>query len=279
MQTQSNELRDALARKARAAVEARYPKRLYERDAITTELVLSWVLAHPEAAEAALAPAVNGEAPYEARDLWYDVDQILDQVLEAFPQPSLADDEAGWMNQQPGWLAADKTRDTSLSLAGLSRGAGAYLRCTWASSSYLELWLVRQMIFAEAFAFGREMQLPPPVKKTWWNLGKAILTWTIGVGVALAVANDHGLGAGLLASATWLGLFHVLQRDKREAVAKIATIFASMQSTYAVAMRDPMYPEEVARHVQLAENQGVVWPHGLLPLLATMKARRRGVLL
>lgn len=275
MEAQEYEARAALARKARTAVEARFPSRIFERDAIVAELVFSWVLAHPEVAEAATAPVVNGERSDEALDMWRDVDQILDQVLEAFPQPSLADNAAGWMNQPPGWLAGDKTKDPSLSLGGLARGAAAYVHSTWASSAYLETWLLRQMIFAEAFAFGREMQIPPPAKQTWWDLGKAAVVLVIGIGAALSVANDHGPGAGVLAFVAWLALLHLLQRDKREAAARINTIFAGMLSTYDVAMRDPMYPEEVARHLELAEREGTVWPHGLRPVLQRMLERRR----
>lgn len=81
MEAQEYEARAALARKARTAVEARFPSRIFERDAIVAELVFSWVLAHPEVAEAATAPVVNGERSDEALDMWRDVDQILDQVL------------------------------------------------------------------------------------------------------------------------------------------------------------------------------------------------------
>lgn len=264
----------------RSVIEKKYVERVYFRDRIATELALGWAKAHPGVAEhltltfAARQTDVETLAGLDA--LWEQVDELLSELEFAFPSQSEPDRKVKtWFHQPVTRLAGEKEQDDSLSLEALSRCASLYLRVKWADSPTLECWVVRQMIYAEVFAFSREMRVPTQAKGLafWWDLAKAAMKWLIGVFVAFSVGDSYGAGLGVLTYVAWIYMIHAMERDKTKLKTQALKIFLAMQTTYRVALRANAYPIEVERHIALAELEGAVWPEGLRPLLHSAVTR------
>lgn len=265
------------------AVRARYPERCYQRDQIAGELALSWLQARPNAVEHLELGLTYGAGEQDAKRLaevsvlWDQVEEILTEIEMSFPSNLSVEQKAkAWRHQPSGRLVEKKDLDDSLSLEALSRSAWIYLRAKWADSPMLECWLVRQMIYAETFAFSREASVPLQVNSAafWWTFAKNTVKWLIGVFVAFSVADVHGPALGVLTYLAWVCMVHLLGRDGLKLKMQLLKIHAQMHTAYRVAVRSTTYPIEVERHVALAEEQGAVWPEGLRPLLQKATDRR-----
>lgn len=264
----------------RAVIEKRYAERIYFRDRIATELALAWTKAHPGVAEhltlTFAARQTDAENLAGLEMLWEQVDELLSELEFAFPSQPEPDKTAKmWFHQPATRLDGEKEPDDSLSLEALSRCASLYLRMKWADSPTFECWVVRQMIYAEAFAFSREMGVPVNAKGFgfWWDLAKATVKWFIGLFVAFSVGESYGAGLGVLTYVAWVYMIHAMARDKTKLKLQILKIFLAMQTTYRVALRGNTYPIEVERHIALAELEGAVWPEGLRPIVCKAMAR------
>jgi len=264
------------------AVQVRYPDRAYHRDQIAGELALSWLRARPHASEHLDLGLTYGTGEEDAKKvaelpiLWDQVEEILTEVEMSFPSGLTGEQkEKAWRHQPSGRLGEKKDQDESLSLEALSRSAWLYLRAKWADSPMLECWLVRQMIYAETFAFSREASVPLQVNSAafWWTFAKNTVKWLIGVFVAFSVADVHGPALGVLTYLAWVCMVHLLARDTLKLKTQLLKTNAQMHTAYRVALRGTPYPVEIERHIALAEEEGAVWPEGLRPLL--QKATKR----
>lgn len=267
------------------AIRSRYEEREDQRDRVIMELMESLLVAYPRFRPGVESQSDDATAESFATDspAWGPVERIVDcadAALARYPDDGKA--VSRW-KVQPPYMLKDRPRDgkddPSAELDSLSNCVAEYLTAGWARSRTLELWLMRQMIFAEAFAFGREAGRPASFKsaRLWWLWAKSMFKWIVGVFVAVAVGEQHGLPVGVLTYVGWLAAVRFLATDtiKRETV--IDKVYGAMFSAYTMAVRTVVCPAEVERVVIEAESLGAVWPAGLRSILGRAVARDRAV--
>jgi hypothetical protein len=266
-----------------AAAEHRFPERHQIRDRVAIELTESFVKAHPRTIERLDASSTDDEAvatSLASEDgFWRQIEELMEHADEAAPQyptGSLAD---RWKQRAIKNLDGPKLPDDSASLDLLSNCASEYCQSYWASSPTLELWLVRQMIYAETFALSREFDIPPHVKSFgyWWRGAKNAVRWLLGFGVGIGMADVYGPGAGLLSFASWLAITSYLARHQFQGLLERASAFLQMRNAYTVSMRNPACPVDIERALALAEDQRAVWPTGLRILVEKAMSRDRSM--
>lgn len=272
------------------AVEKRHPRRQSTRDMVFVELLLSLASDRPGLAgllqrnlsaapvDGAFFPSnTEGAAALAADDsVWQEVEEILFEADYAvMRQPDDGRMLERWTCPPLSAIGAADSVDPSAQLGYLTDCAIAYVKAGWAKSPALELWLARQMIFAEASAFDREMGLASRSKgwRFWWNFSKGLAKWLIGTAAAISIAETYGPGLGLLGIAAWLAFVRYLAQDQIEGVKLMVSLSASMRTAYTLAIRNPACPAEVERAVLRAERIGVVWPAGLSALIGKARAR------
>ncbi|MDR6536979.1 hypothetical protein [Variovorax soli] len=266
----------------RQAVEERFPERQGSRDASAAELLSSLLRSRPELIK-------ELDFDWKSRDatarqlagdswLWDTVEGVLERAQSAL---SHFGDDAKQMSR---WalpllqkLDGSKSIEEGAAMDQLSDCADVYVRSDWAESPTLELWLVRQMIFAETYAFGRQLGIPLQGRsaKFWWMWTKSTAKWVIGLAVAFAIGDAHGWAAGVMAYVAWLALIRYLASDQLKALVEPSETFALMRNAYVISLRSSPCPAEIERALSLAENKGAVWPAGLRALLERALARNK----
>lgn len=264
------------------AVELRYTLRHRIRDQVLEELASSraknWIYKWNFETSATESPskALSNEYVF-----WEPIDSIVNLADDAVTRSGESEEKFldRWDQQPPSRLnVPDKTtNDDSASLDYLSDCAYAYLRESWADSPTLERWLVRKMIYAEAFSFAREMGLPVTwrSRRVWWTWTKSLVKWVIGVAVALSIGDAHGLAYGVLAYFAWTAMTHLTLKWQVEQLEKPTKLFTVLQHPYKLSMHPATSPLELGDSLSAAENEGVVWPVGLAAIVDRAKNRCR----
>jgi hypothetical protein len=267
------------------AVKTKYPDRHDQRDGVIFDLLRSVFRRNPQLVErldtewqnrAETAKALAREEGY-----WLLLNDIIGSADAAVTRyPDDGNRLKRWWHQPVHALDGKKDGvDESASMDTLQECATAYMRARWADSPKLELWLLRQMLFAETYAFGREMGIPLQVKspKVWWIWTKSTVKWLIGLAVAVGIGEAQGLAAGVLAYAVWLALLQYLAKDQIENLRGLIRIFTGMRNAYVMALRTPPCPVEIEKAMSLAESQGAIWPAGARSLLERALSRNRAM--
>ncbi len=283
-ETVSWEIRELLVH----AIELKFPERHYCRDKALLELAISQVTAYPEFIGKYLdrpwSNLSSEERVEQARLLaaesyfWQDVGEVIGEADDAVTRnPDDGRMIQRWDHQPPHVLGGKTEVDNSASMDALSRCVTSYRRNTWATSPTLELWMVRQLIFAETFALGREMGLPIQFKsyKFWWIWTKSLVKWGIGLGVAFSIGDAHGAAIGVLTYVAWVSLTRYLAQDQIDRLTKQEETFNAMRVAYVLSLRTPACPVEIEKGISQAEAQRAIWPAGLRSLVEMGVSRNR----
>lgn len=264
------------------AIKERFPDRQHFRDEAILELMISQLTAYPDfldSMDASLAQRDEQAKKLAASNtLWEWIEEIIELADIALTRyPDDGQKIKRWSHQSPQKLDGKKDVDNSASLETLRDCATKYRMAEWARSPTLELWLVRQMIFAETFAFSREIGIPLQYRsfKFWWMWTKSLVKWAIGLGVAISIAETHGPAVGVLTYVAWLSLIKYLAKDQLDGLLKLTETFMFMRNCYVLSLRDPACPIEIEKSLSLAEGHGTVWPAGLRGLVEQGISRNR----
>jgi len=133
------------------------------------------------------------------------------------------------------------------------------------------------MLFAETYAFAREMGLPLPADASvskWASL-LSLVKWLVGAGVAVGIGYEHGLALGVLTYAAWAALTKYLSNPPVQRPGVTTKIYVKMRHAYTVALRAPACPVEIERAMSAAEAEGAVWPKGARALVERALGRNR----
>lgn len=264
------------------AIEEKFPDRQHFRDRAIWELMISQLTAFPDFLESIDASMDQHDEHAKklaaSNVLWSYIERIIrlaDTALTRYPDDGQTIKR--WNHQAPQQFDRKQDVDNSADLETLRDCAIEYGKAEWAQSPTLELWLVRQMIFAETFAFSRETGIPLQFKsfKFWWMWSKSLVKWSIGLGVSISIGNAYGPAVGVLAFVTWLSLIKYLAKDQLDGRLKITETFIHMRSCYVLSLREPACPIEIEKSLSLAEGRGAVWPAGLRGLVERGISRNR----
>jgi hypothetical protein len=270
----------------RQAVEARFPERHQTRDAVLIELLFSLLQSQPKFSEELdfnwASQDKTAKSLVAVDWLWEAVDGVLAGAHSAVTRyPDDGQQMARWSYPIVRKLddKKDSSSDEGAAMADLSNCAAAYLSARWAESPTLELWLARQLIYAEAYAFGRVAGIPMHLKsvKLWWIWLKSTFKWALGLAVALTLGGAFGWAVGVLAYATWLALIRYLANDQLKRYNDPIFTFSEMRNAYVVSLRSPTCPVEVEKSLSTAEEKGALWPAGLRALVERALSRDRAV--
>lgn len=267
------------------AIKKKYPERNYWRDQIALELALSRLEAQPLEEVSLLGLTFESLTDdstklSELQSIWHWVDTILESADFAVARyAEVGQETKHWTPQSPASLGWDYDNDQSASLEHLSQCAAKYLKGGWAVSPTLELWLVQQMIYAEARAFIREGDV---LKKNrgigfYWAWIKAFATWVGGGVVAGNVGTAHGEGIGFLSFVVWLAVIRYLSQDTVDRNVLVAKACAAMESAYKKVARTNACPKEVEIALSIGESNHVIWPEGVRGLVERAVSRNGAV--
>lgn len=266
----------------REAGELRFTERQHQRDSVVGDLIVSFVQAYPGSVPLTEMTWERREelASLLAKDdpLWRSVEDLLadgDAALTRYPDDGKT--VTRWRHQAVQNLELKKDFDDSAPMDSLANCAGNYCKSIWAESHSLELWLVRQMAYAEAFAFARETGIPlqPKSAKFMWMWFKSLVKWAIGLFVAIGVGDAHGLPLGVLTYVVWLALTKYLAKEQLEDLVKRTEVFLALKNVYVLAMRSNPSPVEIERALLNAEAKGAVWPEGMRSVVEKALQRDR----
>lgn len=264
------------------ALEIRYPERHYLRDQVLFELVTSQLAAEPEylkGADLSWGQRDDQAKKIAADDVLWDYVKGIVELADTSLTRSPDDGQQlkRWFPPPPQRLDGKKDVDDSASLETLRDCAIMYSRAEWARSPALELWLVRQMIFAETFAFSREIGIPFQYKsfKFWWMWIKSLVKWAIGLAVAFSVGDTYGPAFGVFTYVAWLGIVRFLATDQLQGLQKVTETFMAMRNSYVLSLRTPPCPVEIEKSLSIAEEHSAVWPAGLRSLVERGLSRNR----
>jgi hypothetical protein len=274
-----------LSRVLNLAIEKKYPDRHHCRDRVILELVTSLVSTHNMdllgAVDLTMQRLEEQANEVVAMDsIWRAVEDVLDSADSAVTRfPDDGQKIKRWSHQSPLTIDGKYDVDMSASMDELSACAATYINRDWAKSPTLELWLVRQMIYAETISYGREAEIPVQNKsfKFWWMWTKSLVKWLIGLAVAVSVGELHGLALGVLTYVLWLAVTRYLAQDQIDRLTHLGTAFSNMRSSYTISLRNFVCPVEIEKSLSLAETHGAVWPVGLRSLVELAVARNRVV--
>lgn len=265
-----------------AAIEFRYLERQQTRDSVLYELTISLLKNRPwliqglefswESYEIAAKAIAGNEKIWEAID---DLVGRADSSLSRLPDDGK--NLSRWRCPPVQTLSGKRDAEHGANMEALSDCSYAYLGSGWAHSPTLELWLTRQMIFAESFAFSRQVGIPliPYSSKFWWLWTKNSIKWVIGLLVAIAIGTDHGTAIGVFAYVVWLALVRYLADDQVSAFAKIERTASAMRQAYMVAGRAKPSPIEIRNALLRAEETMAIWPEGVWSLVERTISRSR----
>jgi len=272
----------SISRHLNGALQLKYPDRHHYRDRVVLELLMS-------AFSSQLSPAHQQSFPWQEKDqiaealaedfqLWCGVDGVVaatDTAITRYP-----DDGKMLERWDIPLLSALNNPLGSLPVANmeqLGEAARLYAINKWAASPSLELWLARQLIFAETLSLGQEMGLPVTMKtgKFWWIWTKATVKWLIGLAAAVTLADSHGWAVGVLAYAIWLSLIRYLASDQISRLTTLDKVYVAMRLAYTIAIRPNACPVELEKALTRAEDLGSVWPSGLRSVLERAMLRDR----
>jgi hypothetical protein len=174
-------------------------------------------------------------------------------------------------------LNGKKDVDDSASMEQLQNCAIKYCRADWANSPVLELWLVRQLIYAETYSFSREMGIPIQQKslKFWWMWTKSLVKWSVGLVVAVSIGSNFGPAIGVATYVGWLAAIRYLAQDQIDQLNQLHETITSMRNAYIQSLRSPACPVEIESCLALAESHNVVWPAGMRGLVDAAVNRNR----
>lgn len=261
-------------------VAAKFPERQFCRDEVLRELLQASIKCEPELLNQ-LSFDWNerkGTVNFicENGRVWERVVSLIEELDSSVARyPDDGKSLERWNHQAISRLDEKKETDESASLEQLSKFCRFYRQNSWATSPALDIWLVRQMIFAETFALARELGLPPSTKMIAWTWGKAVIKWLIGLVVALIVGSEHGWPVGALVYIGWLSCIRYLASDKIDELKRQGTVFANMRNCYVLAMRRHPCPSEICDALHRAENNLAVWPDGLRALIEAQLRKSR----
>lgn len=264
----------------RSCVERRFPVRHHYKDQILCELVASSIVQHPDLLTPLSFEWRSKEADIEAicahHFVWARVEKLIDQLNWAIAS-NLDEAQAlrRWNMQPTSKLDQSKEVDESANLDELSSAYRDYRQGGWAESPSLEIWLVQKMIFAEVFAYAREVGIPPSKTMITWTWGKSLIKWGIGVAVAVSVGEQHGAALGILVYVLWLCALRFFANDYIEQLTKKSSAFAAMRHCYVLAIRTSPCPAEISDALIRAENVLAVWPEELRSLVERQLVKRR----
>ena len=274
-----------LSRVLKLAVEKKFSERQFYRDEVILELVTSLVIAFPEILGGDVD--LSWERSEEQAEKLASQDTLWDSVKAVLAHADFSvtrntDDNLKikrWSHQPPQSLGGKKDVDPSATMDELAQCTTTYINAEWAKSPTLELWLVRQMIFAETYAFSRETDTPLQHKsfKFLWILTISLVKWFVGLGVAFSVGESYGLAVGVLTYVVWLSVTRYLAQDQLDRQTRLEKTFDHMKTTYVLSLRSPACPVEIEKSMSLAENHHVLWPAGLRRLVEIGLARNRSV--
>lgn len=279
-ETVSWELRGVL----QDAIEKRFPERQHYRDEVILELMISLVVAYPKMTEGIdlswdqrEEQATKFAADTSRWKVISDVLELADGAVTRYPDDGRM--LKRWGHQSPASLLGRKDIDDSAAMDGLNDCATQYCKSEWAKSPTLEQWLVRQMIYAEAYAFSNQFDVPLHYKsfKFWWVLIKSMVKWVVGLGVAFSIGDAYGLAVGVLTYVAWLALVRYLAQDQIDQLSQLEKTFSHMRNAYVLALRSPSCPVEIEKSLSMAEGYQTVWPAGLRSLVEIAIARNRSV--
>lgn len=262
------------------AIEARYPDRHYIRDEVLKELLASSIERNPD---------LLAHLSFEWRDrettvaaiaeddsVWVNIEDLLEKLgyaIAKYPDDGKALER--WNHQTVSKLDIRQAIDPSANLEDLSNFCRIYSKGWWPRSPALEIWLMRQMIFAETFALGRELGLPFSKQKLAWMWGKSLVKWLIGLAVAISIGEQHGAALGVCVYVGWLCAVRYLSSDQIKALEKQTKVFGLMRNSYVLALRQQPSPVELNDALIRAEDALAVWPDGLRSLVDGLLLKSR----
>ena len=275
--------RNAMLSALREVVKDLYPSAGYVYTKILIELACNLIeqgsaderMADERESHAKLVVMLRGNS-----DMWADIDQVLEHANNSLARhPDDGKQMDRWNCPTTSNLDGKKDCDISARLEDLSLCVKTYLATHWADSPSLELWLTRQMIFAETYAFGREANLPIEIKSInfWWEWSKSLVKWAIGVLAAFSIGETYGAAIGVMTYGFWLCAVRYLMNDKLANLAKINAALTQMRLCHVLASRSQPCPTELMDAMKRSEDVLTVWPDGLRGLMQHVVLRRTGL--
>lgn len=264
------------------AVKARFPERHHYRDLALAELMISFLDSYPKNTKTwdlSWEKLEEQSKDLASRDgLWANIEHIIrsaDSALTFNSEESQLIKR--WYPPSVNLLDGGRNVHENVNIEILQACAFSYCRALWARSPTLELWLVRQLIFAEACAFSREAEVPLNLKNFpfWWMCSKLLVNWAIGLWVAASIGQDQGTAVGVLAYVTWLGLTKFLAKDQQQRLLNLTETFMLMRNSYVLSLRNPACPIEIEKSLSLAEERSAVWPAGLRSIVERGLSRNK----
>ncbi|MDI1339350.1 hypothetical protein [Polaromonas sp.] len=261
-------------------IKARYPDRHYIRDEVLVELLATAI-----ERDADLLARLSFEwrdrettvAAIEEHDpVWGGIEDLLEKLGYAIAKyPDDGKSLERWNHQGVSKLDIRQDIDPSANLEDLSNFCRQYSKGWWPRSPTLEIWLVRQMIFSETFALGRELGFPFSKKRLFWMWGKSLVKWLIGLAVAISVGEQHGAALGVCVYVGWLCAVRYLSSDQINALEKQTKVFGLMRNSYVLALRQQPCPVELNDALKRAEDALAVWPDELRSLVDGLVIKSR----
>lgn len=209
--------------------------------------------------------------------LWSGIEDLLLYADSAVRFDSPTKPLSGWALNAASELDGKKDGQPGPSVSELSDCARIYARRPWLWDASFDLWLVRKMLFAEAYALSVEVGHPMTVKSSrfWWLWAKGALKWLVGLYVALTIGNQLGAAFGVGAYVLWLCCIKFLDNDQVASLSRISSVLGLMRNCYVLALREDPCPAELADAMARSENMLAVWPEGTRSILERSLARNR----
>lgn len=263
-------------------IEARYSDRHYIRDEVLIELLTASIERNPDLLARLSFEWHDREttvaAIQEDDAVWASIEDLLEKLGYAIAKyPDDGKSLERWNHQTVSKLDIRQDIDPSANLEDLSNFCRQYSKGWWPRSPTLEIWLVRQMIFAETFALGRELGFPVSKKKLAWMWGKSVVKWLVGLAAAISVGEQYGVALGVCVYAGWLCAVRYLNSDQINALEKQTKVFGLMRNSYVLALRQQPCPAELSDALIRAEDALAVWPDGLRAIVDRLVIKSRFV--
>lgn len=162
-----------------------------------------------------------------------------------------------------------------LSLSELSHCASLYMIQGKERSPSLELWLIRKMIYEEAYAFQEELS---QILKPKTILGRLVsfapaISHLAAIFSSIWIAAAYGLAIGFAAYLVLHTCLHVNHRDRTSLQRHLLQALTAIKRCYSAAMQEFPSPLEIERLLLIAERADAAWPHHLHDLVEQAKRR------
>lgn len=209
--------------------------------------------------------------------LWDPVERLLatfDDAVTRFPDDGKATER--WNAPSIALLQPCAPTGTRGDMDALSMATDSYISSGLASAAG-ELWLARQLAFAEVHAFG--LVIGAPATKLggadYYRWAKAVISTLVSAGISLSIGDRFGGGAALFAFVILFTAQTLRYRAKYTELVSMYRTFLEMKEVYKLLLRMNPCPAEVLSSAERAARHSAVWPSGFRALLELAVGRSR----